>query len=79
MNRQEYEFLRRNWVLLGNVKVSRDIIEYFFEIYNKITKENRPVTGCGRCVLNVKKRLKIEVIKYEELHNLSYTEGQFDL
>lgn len=78
MNKLEYEFLRRNWVLLGNVKTSKDVVAYLFEIYNKITGENKPVTGCGRCVLNVKKRLKIEVEKYESLHNISYTEGDFD-
>ena len=58
-----YDFLKKNEVYLGNVNTTKEIITYFFHIYNTVTGENRPVTGCGRCVLNVKKRLKIELLK----------------
>ena len=61
-----YNFLKQNEVSLGNVAANREIITYFFHIYNTLTGENKPVTGCGRCVLNVKKRLKIEIQKYED-------------
>lgn len=64
-----YNFLKNNEVFLGNVTTTKDIIEYFFHIYNQVTGENRPVTGCGRCVANVKKRLKIEITKYEDYRN----------
>ena len=61
-----YNFLKQNEVYLGNVTTSKEVITYFFHIYNTLTGENKPVTGCGRCVLNVKKRLEIEIQKYED-------------
>lgn len=65
-----YNFLKKNSLYLQNVKAERELITYFFSIYNDLTGENKPVTGCGRCVLNVKKRLKIELYKYEEFHGI---------
>lgn len=65
-----YNFLKKNSLYLQNVKAEMELITYFFSIYNEITGENKPVTGCGRCVLNVKKRLKIEILKYEEFHSI---------
>mgnify|MGYP000080986389 CR=1 FL=1 len=65
-----YNFLKKNSLYLQNVKAERELITYFFSIYNELTGENKPVTGCGRCVLNVKKRLKIEILKYEEFHGI---------
>lgn len=61
-----YNFLKKNEQYLGNVTLTRDVLQYFFHIYNELTGENKPVTGCGRCVLNVKNRLKIEIQKYED-------------
>lgn len=65
-----YNFLKKNSLYLNNVKAEKELITYFFAIYNDITKENKAITGCGRCVLNVKKRLKIEIEKYEEFHGI---------
>ena len=43
-----------------------------FDIYNRVTGENKPMTSCGRCVYNVKQRLKIE---YEIIQNLRNKNG----
>ena len=61
----DYNFLKENEIQLGNVKSTKELIAKFFNIYNKITGENKAISGCGRCILTVKKRLRIEVIQYE--------------
>ena len=65
-----YNFLKQNELFLGNVTATREQIEYFFYIYNEITGENKPITGCGRCVLNVKKRLKKAIEEYENIQGI---------
>lgn len=65
-----YNFLIKNKHYLGNVTITQEVRDYFFHIFNTVSGENRKPTGCGRCVLNVKNRLKIEITKYEELHSL---------
>ena len=60
---KDFEWLTNNQKLLGNVRMARPELERVFSIYNQITKENKPITSCGRCVLNIKKRLKFEYEK----------------
>lgn len=67
MNNEDYKWLTDNHSLLGNVRMTQDQAKELYDIYNRITRENKPVSSCGRCVLNIKKRLKIE---YEIIHNL---------
>ncbi len=67
MNNEDYKWLTDNHSLLGNVRMTQDQAKQIYDIYNRITRENKPVSSCGRCVLNIKKRLKIE---YEIIHNL---------
>lgn len=66
MKRKDYDWLTMNLKLLGNVRMQRPELERLFSIYNDITGENRPITSCGRCVLNIKKRLRFE---YEKRNN----------
>lgn len=70
MIKQDYNWLKDNYVLLGNVTMTRPQLQTIFDIYNRITGENKPVTSCGRCVLNIKKRLKFEIEKYENLQSI---------
>lgn len=63
MKQQDYEWLDANRQLLGNVRMTRPQLDRLFSIYNAITGENRPITSCGRCVLNIKKRLRTEYDK----------------
>ena len=67
MTKPHYEFLKKNQVHLGPTKTPKEIVQYFYHIYNEITGEAKAISGCGRCVLNVKKRLKIEIENYEKL------------
>ena len=67
MTNEDYKWLTDNHSLLGNVRMTQDQAKQIYDIYNRITRENKPVSSCGRCVLNIKKRLKIE---YEIIHNL---------
>ncbi len=67
MNNEDYKWLTDNHSLLGNVRMTQDQAKELYDIYNRITRENKPVSSCGRCVLNIKKRLQIE---YEIIHNL---------
>ena len=67
MNNEDYKWLTDNHSLLGNVRMTQDQARMIYDIYNRITGENKPMSSCGRCVFNIKKRLKIE---YEIIHNL---------
>lgn len=67
MTNEDYKWLTDNYSLLGNVRMTQDQAKELYDVYNRITRENKPVSSCGRCVLNIKKRLKIE---YEIIHNL---------
>ena len=60
MTNEDYKWLTDNHSLLGNVRMTQDQAKELYDIYNRITGENKPVSSCGRCVLNIKKRLKIE-------------------
>ena len=68
MTNEDYEWLSQNLNLLGNVRASAEDHARLFSIYNSITGESKPITSCGRCVLNVKKRLKFEYEK-QRSHN----------
>ena len=63
MTQEEYQYLEQNIYLLGNVKWNSEQQKVLFGIYNRITGENKPQTSCGRCVLNIKKRLQFEYEK----------------
>ena len=63
MIKTDYDWLDANRQLLGNVTMTRDKLQILFDMYNRITGDNKPTTSCGRCVLNVKKRLKFEYEK----------------
>ena len=65
----DYDWLTMNLKLLGNVRMTRPELERIFSIYNDITGENKPITSCGRCVLNIKKRLRFEYEKLQSLRN----------
>ena len=62
---QAISWLLENRLLVeGNVSF-RDQIKEFFEVYNTITGEKKSVTSCGRCISNMKLRLKAELKRIE--------------
>lgn len=63
MTKGDYSWLTDNMMLLGNVRMTQEQARMIYDIYNRITGENKPVSSCGRCVLNIKKRLKFEYEK----------------
>ena len=69
MNNEDYEWLTANYKLLGNVSMTNGEAKRLFDIYNAITGENKPMTTCGRCVYNIKQRLKIEHELIRRLRN----------
>ena len=72
MNEEDYNWLRDNWKLLGNVRMTQIQAQQMFDIYNRVTGQNKPMTSCGRCVHSVKQRLKVE---YEIIQNLRNENG----
>ncbi len=40
--------------------------ETFFKVYNTITKENKTKTACSSCLLNMRKRLAVELEKIKD-------------
>ena len=60
MTLEDYTWLDQNQLVLTNIRMTPEQNTRLFAIYNAITGENKPATSCGRCVLNVKKRLKFE-------------------
>lgn len=67
MNSEDYEWLKENINLLGNIKSSRESLIQLYAIYNRITGEQLKPSSCGRCQYNVKKRILAE---YEKISNL---------
>lgn len=63
MTLEDYTWLDQNQLVLTNIRMTPEQNTKLFAIYNAITGENKPATSCGRCVLNVKKRLKFEYEK----------------
>jgi len=56
--------------------------EIFFKVYNTITGENKSKTSCSRCLLNMRKRLQVELEKIKEykIYNIYRTSfGQLTL
>ena len=53
------------YILTSSIKFTPEQIKYFFASYNLITGESKPVVGCGRCILNMKQRLRAEFEKIE--------------
>jgi len=68
MNQADYKWLHENIQLLGNVKCSREQLQRLYDIYNYVSNQNIPISSCGRCVANVKKRLLAE---YERIQGIS--------
>lgn len=63
MNEQEYNYVTANFHLLGNVRWTSEQQAIMFGMYNRLTNENKPMTSCGRCVNNIKKRIATEYEK----------------
>ena len=49
-------------IVTGNITF-RDKIDEFFQVYNSITGEKKTKTTCGRCLSNMKARLRTELNK----------------
>ena len=64
MNEKEFNYLTDKLHLLGAVRWTSEQAATLTAIYNRITGEKKPITSCGRCVLNIKNRLKLEYAKY---------------
>ncbi len=66
MKQEDYTWLTDNLLILQNIRMTPEQNTRLFAIYNAITGENKPTTSCGRCVLNVKKRIKFEYEKQRD-------------
>jgi len=63
---EELKWLKENAVLVNvSQKLEKNIIERLYKLYNMITGENKKMSGCGKCLFNVTKRLKVELTKLE--------------
>ncbi len=69
MNNEEFKWLSANQHLLGNVRSDAENRQRLFDIYNRITGENKPITSCGRCLASVKQRLKVEYEIIQRIRN----------
>jgi hypothetical protein len=66
MTHEEYTWLDQNQLVLTNIRMTPEQQRMVFQIYNSVTGENKKTTSCGRCVMNVKKRLKFEYEKQRD-------------
>ena len=67
MKEADYRWLQLNQHVFQNVKLSREDLQTLITMYNNITGKNEKLTGCARCISNIKKRLKVEYDRYESL------------
>ena len=59
MTQEDRDWLDARPFILGNTTPSREDLMELFNIYNRLTGESMKFTTCGRCVLNVKNRIKM--------------------
>lgn len=63
---KEYKQLAIAWLLENRIVAEgnitfRDRIKEFFDVYNTLTDQNKEITTCGRCINNMKTRLRVEL------------------
>ena len=64
MTQQDIEWVTNNMLLLTTSRrYAEGELQMIFDIYNRITGENKKTTSCGRCVETTKKRVKLEYDK----------------
>jgi hypothetical protein len=63
MKQEDIDWLNERPNILGNTSVAREDLTRLFQIYNDVTGEKKAVTGCGRCILNTKKMIKMHYDK----------------
>lgn len=62
------QWLHENkYLLTTSVKFEPGQLQTFFTAYNLITGESKGLTGCGRCILNMKHRLSAELKKQPDM------------
>ena len=64
---QDIIWIDQNQSIFLNVKLLPEQLHNLFRIYNEITGENKRVTGCGRCVASVKKRVQAQFDKQTKI------------
>lgn len=72
MKQEHIDWIESNPFIFKNVRVYPEQLEMLFEIFNDLTGRNDKVTSCGRCVSNIKKKIKLE---YEKVRNIQNSEG----
>lgn len=58
MTQEDRAWLDAHPYILGNVTTSREDLAMLYQIYNRLTGENKQPNGCGRCIMNTKKIIK---------------------
>ena len=58
MTPEDKKWLDQHPHILGNVSHTKEQLVQLYAIYNRLTNENKAVTGCGRCIMNTKKTIK---------------------
>ena len=59
MTQEDYDYLKSNLFIFNNVKLTKEQVDMLFEIYSRVDGKTHKPTGCGRCISNAKKRVKI--------------------
>ena len=67
MNTQDYVWLTQNSYIFNNVRLQPEDLRMIIDIYNRVTGDNMRMTGCARCIQNIKKRLRVEYDRYQDL------------
>jgi len=59
MTQEDRDWLDARPFILGNTTPSREDLVVLWQIYNRLTGENHKFSTCGRCILNMKNRIKM--------------------
>jgi hypothetical protein len=59
MTQEDYNYLKNNLFIFNNVRLTKEQVDMLFEIYSRVDGKTHRPTGCGRCISNAKKRVKI--------------------
>lgn len=67
MTQEDFDYLTENIFIFNNIKLTPEQMARLFRIYSQLESREHKPTGCGRCISNAKKRVKIE---YDRLSRL---------
>lgn len=68
MTSEEWEFVNEHYmILVASISVTKETKTRLYEIYNRLTGENKRPNACGRCFTNITRLIKHYYDNYQKI------------